>query len=94
VPLRFVPLVFIGLGVLCVLIAALLPVSRRKAKVRLLASLAVGLGFCLESVSVTLPPSEPRWHLALLFGFGIFLVYCGILKFRRDPLGQRPARSL
>jgi hypothetical protein len=87
-------LIFLAAGILCIPAAALFPASRRKARIRFLASLSVGIGFCLDSVAAKLAATEPQWHRLVLGGIGISVIYGGILKFRRDPLAKRPSRSI
>jgi hypothetical protein len=87
---RLVPPLLMIAAVLTVPIAAVLPVSPRKGTIRLLGSILLGAGFCLESF--TLFTEEHRMGVGIfcLCG-GVFLVWVGILKNRRDPLGKEPA---
>jgi uncharacterized membrane protein len=46
---RVLPLAFAVLAVVCVLVAALIPVSRSKGRIRLLGSCWIGLAFLIGS---------------------------------------------
>ena len=81
------------MAVLCVLVAAVLPVSVAKGRIRLLGSLSVGAGFAV--MSLTQIVNENRlWPTAVLLFGGIFLIWVGLRKYRRDPEGKTPARSI
>jgi hypothetical protein len=89
--LRFIPLLLLAGGTLCTLAGLALASSRLKAKLRLSGSLGLGIGFCLFSISATLPRSEPEWHRFVVGGIGVAAIYGGLVKFRRDPLAKRAA---
>jgi hypothetical protein len=62
--------VVIAAGVLCTFGAAFLPIAERKAKTRLVGSLGIGIGLCLESMVATVGTNEPEWHrLIILAGW-------------------------
>jgi len=88
--LRLVPLLFIIAAVLTVPIAAVLPVSTRKGSIRLLGSILLGVGFCLESLTLFKEEHRMGPGIFCLCG-GVFLMWVGVLKNRRDPLGKEPA---
>ncbi|HEY3703412.1 MAG TPA: hypothetical protein VGL22_00020 [Terracidiphilus sp.] len=93
--LRIIPLVVIAAGVLCTFGAVFLPIAERKAKTRLVGSLGIRIGLCLESMVATVGTNEPEWHrLIILAGwrFGC-LRHClssAAIRWEGDPI-RRPA---
>jgi ABC-type xylose transport system permease subunit len=90
---RILPLGLVVIAVACVLIAALTPVSRQKGRIRLAGSLCIGAAFLIGSVSqiLTKGKSIPALIGALC---GVFLVWVGLRKYRRDPEGRSPSAQI
>jgi hypothetical protein len=91
--MRLIPLGLLLIAVICVLIAALTPVSKAKGQIRLLGSLFVGAGFGLDSLFQLTRGNEP-WPRLLQLMAGVVLVWLGFRKHRRDPEGGTPAASI
>jgi hypothetical protein len=91
--LRVFPFEFILLGLACLLVAALTPVSPRKGWARLFASLLVGTAFVLGSCWQMVKDNRTAPG-AIELGVGLFLVYVGVRKFKRDPEGKTPVASI
>ena len=89
--LRFLPLGLILLAVLCVAVAAVLPISRTKGQVRLAGSLSLGAAFAVGSLLSTTGQS---WQRGVGVVMGAFLAWIGLRKDRRDPDGKTSARSM
>ncbi len=87
--LRFLPLGLILLGLTCLLIAALTPVSPRKGSLRLAASLMVAAAFCVGSTSQMFEQHR-AWPGIVGSAAGLFLAYVGQRKHIRDPDGRTP----
>jgi hypothetical protein len=90
---RLIPLGLIVLAVICVLIAALVPVSKAKGLVRLLGSLFVGAGFSFDSL-LQLTRGNEAWQRLFELMVSALLVWLGFRKHRRDPEGRTPAASI
>ncbi len=91
--LEVIPLGLIVLAILCLIVAALVPVSRAKAYARLLGSLCVGTGFVIDSVLqvVNAGGSWPRYFEGIA---GALLLWVGLRKFGRDREGRTPAARI
>ena len=91
--IRVAPLALMLLGLIFALWAALITVSSRKEILRLAASVAVALGFGVGAVSQII--NDQRWWPGS-FGLGmfLFLAWVGLRKFKRDPEGRTPARTM
>jgi len=87
--MRVAVVVLFSLAVLSVLIAALIPVSRLKGRVRLFGSLSVATTFCVASLQ-EMHRQGDAGKMTLIFVDGIFLVGIGLRKYRRDPEGWTP----
>jgi len=78
----------------CVVLAALIPTSSIKGRIRLAGSLLVGAAFLVASLSQALAQGKPILFVVGLMG-GAFLVWLGLRKYRRDPQGRtRPDQIL
>jgi hypothetical protein len=66
-------MVFVVVPVLSALVAALMPVSRPKGRIRLLESCLLGVAFLLASLAEILH-EEKFWPQALVARAGIFLI--------------------
>jgi hypothetical protein len=91
--MRLAPLSLALLAVLCVVIAALTPVSRFKGQVRLLGSLLAGVAFCTGSV-VQIAQEHRQWPGLSLSALGGCLIWFGLRKYSRDPEGKTPSASI
>lgn len=91
--MRLAPLSLVLLAVLCVIIAALTPVSRLKGQLRLLGSLLAGAAFCTGSV-VQVAQDHRQWPGLLLSAMGGCLIWLGLRKYRRDPEGKTPSATI
>jgi lipopolysaccharide export LptBFGC system permease protein LptF len=81
------------LALFCVLIAAVISVSKAKGQLRLMASILVAAGFILGSLLQMV--SEKRlWPGSLGVVAGVFLAWIGLRKYRRDPDGRTPSRLI
>lgn len=80
-------------AVLCVFIAALVPASHKKGRIRLAGSLFIGAAFPVATSAQSL---IERKLLPLLVGLivGSFLAWIGWRKYRRDPQGKTPAAQI
>ncbi len=90
---RFIPLGLILIAFMCILIAALIPASKAKGQVRLLGSLFVGTGFCLDSLLHLMEGTESLQRSIELLA-GAMLIWLGSRKYRRDPEGRTPPASI
>jgi hypothetical protein len=90
---RLIPLGLISIAVICVLIAALVPVSKTKGQVRLLGSLFVSAGFSLDFL-FQLARGNETWPRLFELMVGVLLIWLGFRKHRRDPEGSTPAASI
>ena len=91
--MRFMPVGLVLLAVLCVILAALLPVSRAKGWTRLLGSMFVGAG--VGTALLSQPTSDNRvWPRVFGIVAGPLLMWAGLRKHRRDPEGRTPAASI
>jgi hypothetical protein len=90
---KLLVLVFVIFAVGCVVIAALTPVSRAKGRIRLAASLFIGIAFPLGALSQAIGEGK---LLPSVVGFvaGVFLVWIGLRKYRRDPEGRTPSAQI
>ncbi|UWZ82443.1 LptF/LptG permease family protein [Occallatibacter riparius] len=92
--LTIVPVSLIILAAVSVPAAMLIPRSRAKGRMRLAGSLLLGMGFISE-FPAALHDVPPLWRAALVPIGGLFLVWAGIRKYRRDPEGRTsPAQIL
>ena len=89
--LRFLPLGLILLAVLCVVVAAILPISRTRGQFRLAGSLSVGAAFVVGSL---LSATGQSWQRGVAIAVGAFLAWIGLRKYRADPNGKTPASSI
>ena len=87
---RSIPLVLVLFAFLCVIVAAMAPVSKLKGQARLLASLSLGLGFFVNCLVQTFA----IWQLLLGLAAGAMLILLGLRKYRRDPEGKTPAATI
>jgi threonine/homoserine/homoserine lactone efflux protein len=78
---------------LSALIALLIPVSQSKGRVRLIGSCLIGAAFLLASLTEMIHRKQ-LWPEGILTAGGIFLVWVGIRKYRRDPEGRTPAAKI
>jgi hypothetical protein len=90
---RVLPIGFILLAVLCVLVAAVMPISKAKGQTRLAASLLVGAGFVLGAL-FQMTKEGHIWPGIGGLAAGAFLAWVGLRKFRRDPEGITPAAKM
>jgi hypothetical protein len=90
---RVVPLGLILLGVFCVIVAALRPVSRQKGQMRLLASLLGGAAVSVDSVT-KIGKENLLWPAIIQLVGGFCLIWLGLRKFKRDPKGKTPAAQM
>jgi len=89
--IRILPLGLVVLAVMCVLVAALTPVSRAKGRLRLAGSLSIGAVFFIGSVPQIFAVGWP----AVIGTFcGVFLAWVGLRKYRRDPEGRSPSAQI
>ena len=79
--------------VLCVIIAALRPVSRQKGQARLLASLFGGAVVSVDSLS-KIGKEYLLWPATIELAGGFCLIWLGLRKYRRDPEGRTPAATI
>ena len=87
------PLALVLLGLLSALVAALKSVSRSKGKMRLLGSMLVGAAFLLGGLMQIMKESR-LWPGALGLVGGIWLLWIGARKYRKDPDGETPAATI
>lgn len=90
---RALPLGLVLFGLMCALVAAFTPLSSLKGRLRLLGSLFVGTAFTVGGLFQTM--NEQRLGPGG-FGvvFGIFLIWIGVRKHKRDPNGASPAAQM
>lgn len=95
--LLYVKLIAAGIIVLAALsvpIAAMIPKSQLKRRFRLAGSLLLGIGLVVASVGEMIQSGRLLPEGILTAG-GVFLVYVGVRKYRRDPEGRTaPAQIL
>ena len=77
----------------CAVIAALTPVSRAKGYTRLAASLFCGPALMLHLLAQAFDEGEFLPGVIGLF-VGVFLVWVGLRKHRRDPEGRTPPAQI
>jgi hypothetical protein len=78
-------------AVVCVVVQALLPVSRGKSNVRFAGSLLVGIVFGAEAL-LQIASRHRLWPEVLLLLMGGLLIWVGARKRNRDPEGRTPQR--
>ena len=89
---RFIPLGLILLAVLCVAVAAVIPISRTKGQVRLAGSLLAGAAFVVGSL---LPMAGGKlWQRSVGVAMGALLAWFGLREYRRDSEGRTPAATV
>lgn len=91
--LRIIPLGLVLLGLAALLASVLMPVSPRKGWARLSASLLVAAAFALGSSAQMVQEHRP-WPGIVGLAIGLFLVYVGFRKQKRDPHGRTPTASM
>jgi hypothetical protein len=91
--MKFLPVIFILIGLACALIATLMPVATPKGRIRLASSLAVGLGFIIGAIGQVVEEGN-IWPGGLGFVVGIFLSWIGVRKYHRDPKGKTRANQM
>jgi hypothetical protein len=91
--IKLLVLVLVLFAVGCVVIAALTPVSRAKGRIRLSASLFIGIAIPLGALSQAIAEGKLLLGVAGLVG-GVFLVWIGLRKYRRDPEGRTPSAQI
>jgi uncharacterized membrane protein len=87
---RLLPSVLVLIAFLCVIVAAMAPVSKLKGQARLLASLSLGSGFVVNC----LVQRFAIWQLLLGLTAGALLILLGLRKYRRDPQGKTPVATI
>ena len=88
--MSILPLCLIILAAVSVPIAALIPISNSKGRVRLAGSLLLGTGFILMGV-VHVIVNQRYWLLVIGGGF---LIWVGLRKYRRDPQGRTSSAAI
>jgi hypothetical protein len=86
---RILPLVSILLAVVCVLVQALMPVSRTKGTTHLAGSTLLGGGLCAQSL-IQMASQHGFWAKVILLPMGGVLIWLGVRKHSRDPEGRTP----
>jgi hypothetical protein len=79
---RVLPLVFILFALLCIVVAAVMPISSAKGKTRLAGSLSVCLAFVLGAL-FQITHEGHLWPGIVGLLAGAFLAWAGLRKFRR-----------
>jgi hypothetical protein len=92
----FIKALVLGLAVCaccCVLIAAFTPISRAKGRARLAGSLFIGIAIPLGVLPEAI---AQRKAITAVIGLaaGVFLVWVGMRKYRRDPEGRTPSARI
>jgi hypothetical protein len=82
-------LFLIVLALVCVVVQALMPVSRGKSNVRFTGSLLVGIVFGAEAL-LQIAFRYRLWPEVLLLLMGGLLIWVGARKRNRDPEGRTP----
>lgn len=77
----------------CVLIAALTRVSRAKGRIRLAGALLIGTAFPVAALSQAITVGKVLPGVIGVLG-GLFLVWVGLRKYRRDPEGRTPLAQI
>jgi hypothetical protein len=90
--MRLVPLVFIVAAVLCVVVAALLPVSKAKGWTRLSGSLSLGTGLAMGLLQAA--PEGHLWQRFMGLVLVLILMWVGVRKHKRDPEGRTPSAQI
>ena len=90
---RIIPLVPILLAVACVLVQALMPVSRTKGNTRLAGSILLGGGLSAESL-IQMASQHGFWPEVILLPMGGVLIWLGVRKRSRDPEGKTPPAAI
>jgi len=74
-------------------IAAITPISRLKGRLRLAGSCLAGSGIFIEGLT---PITRERliFRSMLCLGAGVFLIWVGLRKYRRDPEGRTQPRQI
>jgi hypothetical protein len=90
---RILPLVSILLAVVCVLVQALMPVSRTKGNTRLAGSILLSAGLCAESL-IQMTSQHGFWPKVILLPMGGVLSWLGVRKHSRDPEGRTPPAAI
>jgi hypothetical protein len=81
------------LAVVSVAIAMLIPRSRAKGRMRLAGSLLLGLAFIVTFPGL-LQQTPHSWRAIVVPVGGVFLIWVGVRKYRRDPEGRTPAARI
>jgi len=92
----FIKALVLGLAICaccCGVIAAFTPISRLKGRARLAGSLFVGIAIPLGALSEAI---AHRNIVTAVIGLtaGVFLVWVGMRKYRRDPEGRTPSAQI
>lgn len=77
----------------CVVVQALMPVSRWKGNVRFAGSLLVGVVFGAEAL-LQIAFRHRLWPEVLLLLMGGLLIWVGVRKRNRDPEGRTPPAAI
>ena len=80
-------------AVVCVVVQALMPKSRRKGNVRFAGSLLVGIVFGAEAL-LQIASRHRFWPEVLLLLMGGLLIWVGVRKRNRDPEGRTPPAAV
>lgn len=90
---RILPLSLVLPGLAFAVVAAFTPVSPQKGLRRLVASLLVGAAFAGGS-TLQMFIERHLWPGAFGLAAGVFLVWLGLRKHKRDPDGRTPAAQM
>ncbi len=90
---RVLPISLVLPGLAFAVVAAFTPVSPQKSLRRLIASLLVGAAFAVGSL-LQIFTERRLWPGAFGLGAGVFLVWVGFRKRKRDPDGRTPAAQV
>jgi hypothetical protein len=90
---KFLPLVPLLLALVCVLVQALMPVSRTKGNTRLAGSILLGGGLSAESL-IQMASQHGFWPEVTLLPMGGVLIWLGVRKHSRDPEGKTPPAAI
>jgi hypothetical protein len=90
---KILPLVAILLAVVCVLVQALIQVSRAKGNTRLAGSILLGGGLSAASV-IHMASHLESWPEVILLPMGGILIWLGVRKHSRDPEGKTPPAAI
>jgi hypothetical protein len=90
---RVLPLGLILLGLASALVATLSAISAQKSPWRLATSVFVGAAFTVGSIAQMLKENQ-LWPGAFGLGAGVFLMWIGYRKYKKDPDGNTPAAKM